>query len=132
MVNTQVDTSKKTDTDSAQLLKSAQESKELARSKAMEMLNTVINDEKTSKENKDKATAELTAMASNMEKEGVAEGMIKTKGFEDCVVFITNDMVSVAVKAESTLAATDIAKIQDAIKSCTNIGADKITITQVK
>ncbi len=128
MVNAKVETSPA----KVDALKEARDSKNTARSKAMEMLNTVINDEATDKTNKEKASAELVAMSSNMEAEGVIEGILKTKGFEDSVVFITNGIATVAVKCEKNLTAAEVAKIQDAVKSNAKVSGEKITITQVK
>ena len=110
----------------------ARETKDNSRSRAMEMLKTIINDEATDKESREKASAELVTMADNMEAEGVIEGVLKTKGFEDCVVFITNGAANIAIKCEKALSAAEVAKIQDAVKSAGKVAGDKITITQVK
>ncbi len=113
-------------------LAKARETKDSARSRAMEMLNTIINDSATDKDSREKASAELISMADNIEAEGVIEGTLKTKGFENCVVFITNGTANIAVKSEKALTAAQIAKIQDAVKSAGKVAGDKITITQVK
>ena len=129
---TMVNASVKTEQTETDALKEARESREASRSRAMELLNSIINDDKTDSENKEKATAELTQMAANMEAEGIIEGVLKTKGFDKSVVFITNGIATVAVKSDKSLSAADVAKIQDAIKSNGNISGEKITITQVK
>ena len=113
-------------------LTQAKETKDSARSRAMEMLNTILNDSATDKESREKASYELVTMADNMEAEGVIEGTLKTKGFENCVVFITNGTANIAVKTEKPLTAAEVAKIQDAVKSAGKVAGDKITITQVK
>ena len=113
-------------------LAQAKETKDSARSRAMEMLNAIISDTATDKESKEKASAELISMADNMEAEGVIEGTLKTKGFSECVVFITNGSANIAIKSDKPLSAADVAKIQDAVKSAGKIAGDKITITQVK
>ena len=129
---TMVNASVKTEKEETDVLKEARESKEASRSRAMELLNSIINDEKTDSENKEKATAELTQMSKNMEAEGIIEGILKTKGFDKSVVFITNGIATATVKSDKTLSAADVAKIQDVIKSNGNISGEKITITQVK
>ncbi|MDP4118790.1 MAG: SpoIIIAH-like family protein [Bacillota bacterium] len=128
MVSTTVDSSKAEN----DALKEARESRSTARSKAMEMLNTVINDENTNRENKDKASTEMISMAKNMESEGLIEGILKTKGFEDSVVFITNGIATISVKCSNNLTASDVAKIQDVVKNNADVSGEKITITQVK
>jgi len=110
----------------------AKEAKDISRSQAMEMLNAIINDEKTDEESRKKATEELIYMADSMEAEGVIEGILKTKGFEECVVFITNGTANIAIKSSKPLSAADIAKIQDAVKNAGKVAGDKITITQIK
>ena len=129
---TMVNASVKTEKEETDVLKEARESREASRSRAMELLNSIINDEKTDSENKEKATAELTQMSKNMEAEGIIEGILKTKGFDKSVVFITNGIATATVKSDKTLSAADVAKIQDVIKSNGNISGEKITITQVK
>lgn len=96
------------------------------------MLNGIINDSATDKESRDKASAELISIADNMEAEGVIEGTLKTKGFGECVVFITNGTANIAVKSSKAFSAAEVAKIQDAVKSAGKVAGDKITITQVK
>ena len=113
-------------------LKDAKTAKDTSRSRAMELLNSIINDENSGNENREKATAELAQMSKNMEAEGVIEGILKTKGFEKSVVFITNGIATVAVKSDKSLSASDVAKIQDVVKNNGNISGEKITITQVK
>lgn len=126
LVNTEVHGNKQDE------LAMAKENKEMSRSKAMELLNNIIKDEKTDGESLKKANEELISMADNMEAEGVIEGVLRTKGFGECVVFITNGTANVAVKSTKPLVAADIAKIQDAVKSAGKVAGDKITITQVK
>lgn len=136
MVNAKAEEKKETSKDSVKKekdeMKAARETKDTSRSKAMETLNGIINDANIDPENKEKASADLVAMAGNMEAEGVIEGILKTKGYSDCVVFITGGNVTVSVKCEKKLTSSDAAKIQDAVKSNTEINGDKITITQIK
>ena len=113
-------------------LANAREAKSTARSRAMEMLNTIIKDEATDSESREKASAELVAMADSMEAEGVIEGILKTKGYPDCVVFITNGVATVSVKTDKPLTASDASKIQDVVKSNGKVAGDKITISQIK
>ena len=42
----------------------------------------------------------------------IAENLIKTKGFEDCIVFVNSDSVSIVIKKKE-LSNEDIAKIQN-------------------
>ena len=114
------------------LLSEAKSAKDKGRSKAMELLNNVLENEKSDSNAKENALSELTAMANNMEAEGVIEGILKTKGYEKSVVFITDKVATVAVKTDKPLTGTDVAKIQDIVKSNGSVSGEKITITEVK
>lgn len=114
------------------VLKQARSDKELARSKAMETLNNIIGSPDTTPENKAQAQSDFNTMASNMEKEGIAEGILKTKGFSDCVVFAVSGEVNAAVKCDDPLDTAAVAKIQDVLTSAFGVGVDKVKITEVK
>lgn len=114
------------------VLKQARSDKDLSRSKAMETLNNIISSPDTTPENKAKAQNDLNTMASNMEKEGVAEGLLKTKGITDCVVFATSGEINASVKCENPLEAAEVAKIQDVLTSTFGVSVDKIKITEIK
>lgn len=118
--------------ENSETLKSAEETKNLSRSKAMELLNVIIKDEATDKESREKASSELVSIADNMEKEGVISGILKTKGFPLNVVFITDGSTTVTVQTEKALTAAQVAQIQDIVKSNAKTPGDKITISQVK
>ena len=67
------------------------------------------------------------SLVTQMEKELVVEGLIKAKGFEDCVVTISSDNVNAVVKADALTSAEAnqiLAIIQEQLG--TNIGNVKI------
>ena len=66
-------------------------------------------------------------LVSQMEKELVVEGLIKSKGFEDCVVTISDSNVNAVVKA-SSLTSEQVAQIVSVIQTelSTNIANIKI------
>ena len=58
--------------------------------------------------------------------------MVTAKGYQDCVVFMADESVSVVVSAgEDGLQTEDIARITDIVKQETGLGADKIKILEV-
>lgn len=116
----------------SEAIKQAKDSRNTARSKAMELLKETVNNPSTSKENKDKAQTELTVIATAMEKEGICEGVLATKGLEESVVFISNGNITVTVKSPQELNSADITKIKDVIITNTSCSADKIKISSVK
>jgi len=110
----------------------AKETRDITRGKSIEMLKEIVNNPSASKENKDKAGAELTAIAAAIEKEGICEGILATKGMQDSIIFINNGNISVTVKTAQELTQADVSKIKDVIISNTGASADKIKINDIK
>ncbi|KPU44916.1 stage III sporulation protein AH [Oxobacter pfennigii] len=63
-------------------------------------LTEVINNANTSKEAKQKAETQLLSLVDISEKEMIIEALIKAKGFEDAVVFLSSDSANVTVKSK--------------------------------
>ena len=57
----------------------------------------------------------------------ICENLIQTKGFEDCVIFVNGDSVSVIVKKDE-LAKEDVAQIQNIISREMNSKIENIHI----
>ena len=65
--------------------------------------------------------------------ENLLENELLAKDFTDCVVFVTDDGVTVAVPAPAEgLSETQVAQITDAVVSNTDFAADKLNIIEVK
>jgi stage III sporulation protein AH len=104
-----------------------------ARDAAVETLATVNTSEGASQEIIDEALSRLTQIARNSEKEAELESLILAKGFEDCVVFISDEGVKVTVPASSIgLSSVDVARITDIITSETDYKAVDLQIIEVK
>lgn len=112
------------------VIDTAKESRDSARDKSREILNSTISNPSIDAESKAAASAEITAMASAMEKEGICEGVLETK-VGKAVVFISNGNVSVTLEKSDALKDTDVAKIKDIVMTHTGISADKIKISGV-
>lgn len=105
--------------------------REVSRSKAVETLQTVIKDEKTEQVSKERAEQEVINMAKVTDNENTVESLVKAKGFEDAVVYITDGKVNALVKANG-MTSIDAAKIQEIITSVTGITAENVKIVEVK
>ena len=103
--------------------------RETVRSKALGVLNDVVNNANSTQESRDKAQAEIVDISKDITAEANAENLIRAKGFEDVVVFINNDSVTVTVKAQG-LTAPETAKIKDIVMEQT--GNNNIKIVEVK
>lgn len=65
--------------------------------------------------------------------EAQIESMVIAKGYTDCVAYITDDSISVAVAApENGLQAEDVALIADVVKSQGDFSMDDIHVIEVK
>lgn len=74
--------------------------RESVRQEAYVYLDSIIASENSSAEAKAAAEAQKLAIVTNMENELMLEGLIKAKGFEDCVVSITASNINVVVMSE--------------------------------
>ncbi len=97
---------------------------------AIDLLTAVVSNESSSAASIEKANAEIAAIAAETELEGTVESLIKAKGFEDCVVFISSDLVNVIVQTEG-LTKEQAAQINEIVVSQTGISASKIKIVEV-
>ncbi|MBQ3560804.1 MAG: SpoIIIAH-like family protein, partial [Oscillospiraceae bacterium] len=70
---------------------------------------------------------EITA---NMELETKIESMIKAKGFEECIVYISGEYADVMVQTEG-LMPTEAAVIKEAIIQETSVPVENISIVEV-
>ena len=94
-------------------------------------MKTVVNNESSSSEAIEQANAEISAIAAQTELEGTVENLIKAKGFEDCVVFISKDIVNVVVSTDG-LTSQQAAQINEIVVSQTDMPASCIKIIEVK
>ena len=68
-----------------------------------------------------------------MESELVIEGLIKAKGFTDCIVTNIDPNVKIVVKCnQATLTANEVAQIVSIVKEQTKADIDNIQITPVE
>ncbi len=101
-----------------------------SKDEALELLQAVIDNESSSAESIEKANAEIVAIAEDTELEGTLENLIKAKGFEDCVVFISSDVVNVVVTSDG-LTQEQAAQINELVASHTDMPTSKIQIIEI-
>ena len=76
---------------------------------------------------KEEAQKEITTINNTKNAIMITENLIKTKGFEDCIVFSNDDSVSAVIKKE-TLSKEDTAQIQSIIAREMNAKLENIHI----
>jgi len=104
-----------------------------ARDAAISQINEAIETMSMSQEALDNTMAQLMNISQLSLNEAEIESMIKAKGFADCVVFLKDDTVFVAVASpEGGLTETSVAQIADIITQETSASLDQIRIVEVK
>lgn len=118
-------------TEECEMLINARIMRDTARDEALEAIATITSDTALSDDEIASLTAKAEALSSNIEKEGKAESIIKSKGM-NTVVHITDDKANITVQAENGLSSEDAVKIQEVVISECGIKAEKIVIVEVK
>lgn len=106
--------------------------RDTGRSKAMEVLKSICEGSDSDPEAKREAEQKLIEMSERTEKEAAAEGEIRAKGYDDCVVYLTDGTASVVVKSENEITGTDAAKIQEIVIRAAGVDGSKISISSYK
>ncbi len=99
----------------------------IEREKMVVLLNEIINNEKTDDDNRKAANDAKMKLIDYMSKEKVIENLIKAKGFEEALVFITDNSVNVIIEAEK-LTDSDVAKILDIVITETKVDIKNVKI----
>lgn len=101
------------------------------RSQEADYLRELINNPNATQQSKDKAQQDLINLSQKVEKEMIVENLIKAKGFEDAVLFLSNNNANIVIKAEK-LSKKEVAQITDIVTKTTEIPIDKVTIIERK
>ena len=110
---------------------SARKERDSARSRAEELIRKIAEDDGATADAKADANAKLKKSAENIKAEGEIESFIKTKGYEDCIVFIDEEEVRVVVKAEK-LEDDKVMQISDIVVSRTKFKPYQVVISNHK
>lgn len=96
-------------------------------SQTLETYQNMLNNTNVTEEQKAVVTQEITNLNKEKNSIMICENLISTKGFENCVIFVNRESISVIVKAE-TLETDKIAQIQNIISREMNANIDNIHI----
>ena len=86
----------------------------------IESLNTIINDTKTSQEQKDLASNELREKTMLADKESTIEVNVKSKGFEDALCSIDGNKVRIFVRSDE-ISEADASMLQEIAENVSGI-----------
>ena len=107
-----------------------QVSRERARDEALEVLQSVVDDEAADEASKAAAYESITKIAKQMDDEANIESLIVAKGFEQCVAVLNDESASIVVKAEGELTAAQLSQINEIVYVQAGIIPENITIIQ--
>ena len=96
-------------------------------SQMLETYEKVLNSTNAEEVQKQSATTEIKKINDTKNSIMICENLIQTKGFEDCVIFVNGDSVSIIVKKDE-LAKEDVAQIQNIISREMNSKIENIHI----
>lgn len=107
--------------------------RQVSRDEALQLLQTAASAETASQETIDSAMNAISAMATCSMKESQIENLLIAKNFADCVVYIGNDAITVAVPAPPEgLSEEAVAQITDIILNETSYQASQLNVIEVK
>lgn len=81
-------------------------------SQTIETYQDILSNTNCSVEQRNEASEKINKINETKNSIMISENLIKTKGFEDCVIFVNSDSISIVVKKQE-LSQEDIAKIQN-------------------
>lgn len=106
--------------------------RETARAEAAGALEVIASTDGIAQETLTEAAMKLTQLADRTAKEGELESQIISKGFQDCVVCLSDESVTVSVACEGGLTGVAVAKITDTVVSETGYTAAELRVNEVK
>ena len=108
---------------------SVQLSRQRTRDEAIEVLQSVVDNQSSTETAKNEALAEINKLAGVMETEANIETLIIAKGFEECVAVLSGENASIVVKSEGLMAA-EISQINEIVYQQAGILPTNITIIE--
>lgn len=105
--------------------------REKKRDESIEMLSEILNSESSDAVSKENAQIQIELLAKFTECEVAAENLIKAKGYEDCVVFMGENVTSIAVMTEG-LNEIDAANITQIAVDTGACSAEEVKIVEIK
>ena len=97
-------------------------------SKSLETYQNIVDNQTISNEQKSIAIKEIDKINNLQNSINVAEELIKLKGFEDVVIYSSNEKISVIVRS-AALSPTQVAQIQNIVSKEFSVNISDITIS---
>ena len=97
-------------------------------SESLETYQEMYNNQNATSEQKSEALKKINSINNTKNAIMIAENLIIAKGFDDVVIFVNDDSVSVVIKAEE-LKEEQVAQVQNIVSRELSVAADKIHIS---
>ena len=111
---------------------SARLTRQQSRDSALSLLKEASENEDVDAETANEAAKSIQTLAAYTLSEAQIESLIIAKGYDDCVVFLSEDGASIVVSTgEDGLQTEDVARITDIVKQETGLSAECIKIMEV-
>lgn len=110
---------------------SSRADRESSRSETVMYYNAIISGEASSEEAKTNAEKSLAALVASMDTEQRLETLIKSIGFEDCIVTVGTENISVLVKSDA-LTEPEVAQVLDAVITETGKSIEFIRVKPIE
>lgn len=107
-------------------------SRRQARDEAAATFKTISEADGASQEVTDKALSDMTKLTERTLLESELESRVIAKGYSDCVVYITDDGITVTVAGGEGLDSSAVAQITDIVMNGTECSAQDIRISEIK
>ncbi|WP_026475871.1 SpoIIIAH-like family protein [Alkaliphilus transvaalensis] len=101
------------------------------RSEMISYLNDIVDNQHTAEDLRSQAQNMKIQVVTNTEKEMMIENMITAKGFNDAIVYLTDQSINIVVHSEG-LNEKEVAQIVDIVRRETDITMDNIIIMNKK
>ena len=109
---------------------SVEVSRRRARDEALEVLQSVVDNEKADDASKAEALLQISKLAEEMTMESEIETLVLAKGFLACVAVVNDGSASVVVKCEGGLIPSRIAQINEIVYEQTGILPENVNIIE--
>ncbi|MBQ7384588.1 MAG: SpoIIIAH-like family protein [Clostridia bacterium] len=116
-------------TDADSYFSSVQINRQRTRDEAIEVLQSVVDNQSSTETAKNEALAEINKLATVMETEANIETLIIAKGFEECVAVISGESASIVVSSDGLIPA-QISQINEIVYQQAGILPVNITIIE--
>lgn len=122
------ETSTNTSQDTKKYFQESRLERENMYSEMLESYQSILANSGISSEQKVESQNKISSINSQRNGIMIAENLIKNKGFEDVIIFVNNESISVVVRADN-LAEAEIAKIQSIVQRELNVKVENIHIS---